>query len=700
VNPKRIITTDQELLVSYGYLKAKGISKELLYKNVSLGIWKKQTTAPGSKKGKYVLHSSLTEAALSKLPTREELEKIAETEQLREEIRRKSIDNKDVEFGKANLLTALESYSTFMPEALERVHQSSTETATIISKNYAILISCNELRDFNVKLKDILCAYHQVRALDSNLKEISEFNTTSLRQRMDAIKDKGINGIIDKRIGRERSKRKFRKELQILAEKIWSETNYTYEQVKISLDHYCEEKGMEKISVSAIKDHFRKPEVKNLLSGLRRGKKWYNSTLRGHVRRSKPKYTGSKWVIDGTPLQFIVKEDHTGKQIRIEIFAVIDVHSSKIVGYSFSKSETSATVINSLKIAYDNTGYLPKELVSDNSAAITSQETQKLFDRMKRLGVIIRPARVDNAQDKEIEQFFRTFHNFCRVVPGWIGGNITSRSWVYRPSKESVSRVYRKNGFPNEDTFKALIIKLIDQYNITGLKGKASPALKHEKDEKKYVIYPKPSESAFLFWPQRIARVANSMVIRTSGQETFCYSIHNPEDVLKLNGQDVLIKFNFNLTDEIHLFDVNTEMYLCSCPLLVQPNSAQIERSEEDNLQMIKQGTHNEALGNFIKAKFKEKVNELKAITGSDEINYIGVLEHRKEDTKKSEFSEEKRYYNINGIDPDKVDMKKFAPIHSKEWETGSNDIDYSKNPYKETGDCSPINSNEEELDI
>jgi len=83
-----------------------------------------------------------------------------------------------------------------------------------------------------------------------------------------------------------------------------------------------------------------------------------------------------------------------------------------------------------------------------------------LFKRFERSGVIVRYAKPGNAQDKEIEQFFRTFHKYCRTVAGWTGSNITAPSKQYRPAREYLSLIYKTNGLPDENTMKYKTIQL------------------------------------------------------------------------------------------------------------------------------------------------------------------------------------------------------------------------------------------------
>ena len=690
----RKITIDREgLLVSYDFLKQKGISDNLIYKNVSSGLWIRDDIRSGKNRIKGIRYNSLSFKTKSKLPAFDELMELAQNElDIEALISKQKRHKRTIEYCKAELLNALEDSEKYIPQVVTIYPQLTTEDALIYSQNFAVLKACSRLRDNGLKLKDILFTYHQLRESYPSLKEISKTDATPLRRRIESVLLFDIKGVFDKRLGLNKTPRKFTPDLRLIAEKLYIDSAATIENVKIALDNYCKAKDIGLVSLTTLKDYFRTPEIRNRVYSVKFGSKWHNDHLRPYIPRKKPNYAGSKWVMDGTPLQFIVKDEY-GKQLRLEIFAVIDAHSSKFVGYTFTKSETSVAVIQALSIAFERTGYLPGEIVSDNSSAIKSQDTQTLFDRLRRLGVKIRNARVGNAQDKEIEQIFRTFHKYCRTVPGWIGGNITDKSLIYRPSKEHLAEIYAKNGLPNIDTFKALIIQLIDQYNCDDLSGRISPAQAHEASKKPYVIKPNATIQAFLFWPERESEIKKGMIVRKSGSNKYHYRIYDYDDILKLNGRSVIVKYHHEFLDEVHLFDKETGSYICSCRRIFEPNSAQVEQTEEDKINMIKQGVHNQAFQNHILRLKKSNDDKLAEVMSEEDYKLTDVFSIRKEAANKSELSELDKYYDIHGIDPTRINDKVIKPVHSLAPEITKQRKDYSMNPYSHKGDYSKVES-------
>jgi transposase InsO family protein len=684
---------NDELWVTKNLLIDHGISENYIKK--SLCLYRKGTIKTWNnieylqdRRVKLIQLSFIPYTTRYKLPDKQELidqynfQKTALKQQ-----QKNNISNTRVQTCYQGLVRAIKNHQ--FTHEFSDILNNDIDKAIVASKNFAVLQECITLLSKGYRLEDVFRAYTQL--VDNDIKKIKG-NSTTLKRRINDVSTHDLYGVLDKRVGKTSQTIKFNDELKIIAEKTYSESMITYNHVKIIMDDYCFNNGLEPISLSSIKRYLGTPKIKNRIFPIKYGRKYFENHDKPFVTRKKPSYAGSKWVIDGTAIQFIAKDEH-GKQIRLDFFVVYDVHSGKVVGYDFSRSETSLTVQRAIEIAVKNTGYLPREIVADNSAAIKSKESKRMFDRLEKRGVIIRYAKVGNAKDKEIEQFFRTSHSYFRTVAGWIGGNITSVSKEYRPPKELLSKAYKLNGVPNEDTLKSLTIELIDQYNCDELNNRVSPAKKHEISENPNPIRLSAEDTYYLFWNERQTTVKNGMVLRIIGNTKYYYLVYSHDDKLKLNGQKVLMKMDNNNLDEIHLFTVKNENFICSCRLRKQPNLAKAEQTKEDELEIIKQIKHNESYDDHMSKITQGRIDRFKEITGKEEIVYTDVFTLRKESIKNNELSETLKYYDHFGIDPTKINRKVGKPVKSDQWERKKLKKDYTINPYKGKGDLSIIKS-------
>ena len=118
-----------------------------------------------------------------------------------------------------------------------------------------------------------------------------------------------------------------------------------------------------------------------LVCGLRNGNdEWIYNELpyAGIARASAP---GGQWQIDGWRLPFYMDGFKT-----LTIFAVLDAHSGKVVGYHVDRTENSETILKGLENAVNNTGTLPQEIVSDNHSFNQTKEADSLKEALERLG--------------------------------------------------------------------------------------------------------------------------------------------------------------------------------------------------------------------------------------------------------------------------------------------------------------------------
>lgn len=682
---------DGTVWVTSGYLSTHGISLKSIksrlneHRKGKTKNWQ-NIPHPEDKRIKLIQYSSIPSNTRShyKLPTEHELKaKYAIEQQLTTAKEAHQREKLKLEQYKVAILKRIEnSLSDFYPELMDVVSHKNDAYIIMNCKRFAAYRACIDLQSEGAKHSHVLTAYNEIQSNDPDLVYYSR--TDTLGKKLNSIKLRGVHGLLDGKINRKSNNTKLTKRHEEMIIMMYGQQmKPTIPQVKIELDAKCKSQGLELISESAIASFISRPEINNLVASMREGK----AIDKPYVPGAEIKFAGSKHVIDGTAIQFIAKTDE-GREIRLYMTPMMDAASEKITGYDISRTETRLSVKRTYQRSFENTGYLPAETVSDNSSAMKSTEVRSLLEGYEKLGVKVRYAKVGNAQDKEIEQFFRTFHAYCRAVPGWLGSNVPAPDRNYKPSKEFLAYTYKKNGVPNEDTLKALIVQLIHQYNNDSLNGRMAPTEKHNRSEKPHVIYPKPEEAAFLFLTGDTYTVRNSMIIRIVGAKKFHYKIWDHEDKLRLNNHKVLVKFDDDM-NEAWVYNATTNRFECTCKLMPTPSRAQAEQTDEDRQEMIKQAAHNDSYERFIRDKQIEIHESYKENTGED-FTYTGAFELRKQDVLNKDLAEYKYYMRELGIDPTKVDEEFGKPIITGAW-VEKNGKDYTNGKYNRKGSLKAI---------
>jgi effector-binding domain-containing protein len=90
--------------------------------------------------------------------------------------------------------------------------------------------------------------------------------------------------------------------------------------------------------------------------------------------------------IDGFTVPVYYQNKNTS-WAKLVLFAVVDSHSKKIIGYQISESEDRDTILKGIKDAVSKTNHLPFEIVSDNHSANKTDELKFFKEGLKNHGV-------------------------------------------------------------------------------------------------------------------------------------------------------------------------------------------------------------------------------------------------------------------------------------------------------------------------
>jgi hypothetical protein len=159
------------------------------------------------------------------------------------------------------------------------------------------------------------------------------------------------------------------------------------------------------LSESAIYKWLYEPEQEKLWMISRDGLETYRNKY-GHklVRDKQQWFPNAYWAIDGSKIDWMHYYDNQlGAAAKFKIDPTIDVYSEKIIGWSFSESETHEDHFRSVKMAFQESQSRPYLFTYDGQSGHTSSRMQELYGKMmaKKGGVHYKHAAYEHSSPVE-----------------------------------------------------------------------------------------------------------------------------------------------------------------------------------------------------------------------------------------------------------------------------------------------------------
>lgn len=301
-------------------------------------------------------------------------------------------------------------------------------------------------------------------------------------------------------------------------------------------------------------------------------------------------YSGDQWQLDGWEVPLFYKKPN-GKGgfecgCRAVLFAVLDAHSRKIVGFHVGESENTEVILKGLEKAIKNTGHVPFEIISDNHSFNKTKEAGNLKDELENMGVTWN---VDSNPRRKalLERSFRTLgENHYKKCFGYTGQGIKSRS-KYAVTQQELKDIYLKPA--NNLTFDqvvAVTVYAIDEYNNSVIKKlKDTPDNLYRKSEMPNAIPVDEFKRISLFVRKSESKVTHGQINIKRGGTVYEYQLP-AEYSEKYNNQTVGIRYaDFN---RIYLYEADTDRPICSiCPKF-SIHGAQANQTERDKELLFK----------------------------------------------------------------------------------------------------------------
>ena len=148
-----------------------------------------------------------------------------------------------------------------------------------------------------------------------------------------------------------------------------------------------------------------------------------------------PEQRDSLWYGDGTKLNLYYRGDD-GKVYTTSAYEVIDAYSEVMLGYYISDNEDYISQYHAYRMAIQNSGHKPYEIVTDNQGGHKKNDSLGFFSKICH---IHRPTSPYNGRSKTIENLFYRFqHNVLHKHFNFTGQNITTVKTSSRPNMEFI----------------------------------------------------------------------------------------------------------------------------------------------------------------------------------------------------------------------------------------------------------------------
>jgi transposase InsO family protein len=405
------------------------------------------------------------------------------------------------------------------------------------------------------------------------------------------LKKAGQNGIlsavVDSRVTREQKPR-YGDDIQYFATYILSH-NKAY-SIKMSHDIFrelCEKKGCRAPGITWFQNFYN--ANKNIIDRNRFGKAGFEKDSQNYAKIIPALYSGDQWQMDGWRIPVYCKKYRDGGKteyfVTYCLFAVLDAHSRKIIGFHIS-SENTESILKGLEMAVKETLSLPYEIVADNHSFNRTKEAGSLRDEVERLGVTWT---VDsNPRRKAIlERTFKTLgERHFKQNYGYIGQGVKSKEKAGITQQELKDLYTKPENFLTFDRVVTLTCLIIDKYNNSVLsKLGDTPHNVYGKCEKPHLVPVDIFKRISLFVRKSEYRVRHGQITIQRGAYRYEYQLPAKYS-LQYNNRDVCVRYSG--FDEIYLYECDTDSPICRVPQKTAIHGALANQTEKDEEYLLK----------------------------------------------------------------------------------------------------------------
>lgn len=298
------------------------------------------------------------------------------------------------------------------------------------------------------------------------------------------------------------------------------------------------------------------------------------SLYKGYIPMKNALFAGDCWHVDATRMNLIAHKTEAGDKKHLFIIAVRDVHSGDVLGYNFDYKEDRWSVLNAVKMAVIESGYLPYQIVFDRFPGHNTEEAKRFFTQIEQMGVKVTISHNPQAKAK-LERWFSTSQSvFMDRSEYYYGEGVKSNRLNAHRSPEYLKEVRKKankDKFDMYDSWRESQL-IVEAYRSTALsyysrKFKSinkSPRTLHAESDKPHVKFLKEWQISMVFGLKKKKKVSNLGLITTEIQGgTYHYQISEYEIFSK--EPEVIVSYDLSDLSKVYIFKKKQHflVYLC-----------------------------------------------------------------------------------------------------------------------------------------
>lgn len=221
------------------------------------------------------------------------------------------------------------------------------------------------------------------------------------------------------------------------------------------------------ISASSVKKIMADKKTKNLTKFYSQGSKYSRNNSLPNLTLDMAKSPGEIYECDYWDVQFIV-QDGNGNILLVTAYIVLDVYSSKVVGWALGYEDFAGVAIKAFQMAFRDCCWMCEEIVIDNDPEYRNPSFVKFSQRVENLGVIVTNTEPGLATGKpHVEAFNAKFQKMvCSDFEFYRGEDKRSRNRSGNPSQELIQKYYKqRKKLPTFENFEKTFSEMIHQYN-------------------------------------------------------------------------------------------------------------------------------------------------------------------------------------------------------------------------------------------
>ena len=326
---------------------------------------------------------------------------------------------------------------TSLPERLAEEYTLNARVLNLlIDRQNLITATANKLGTRPRKMGEALLSFsEELRRQHGHTLPGSERN---LLGKLKEYRERGYACLVSQKVGNANSQKLTGEAGELLVALMRSKRPvYTVDEAWAEYNRQAPSRGLTVIrSVQTVRDYLNDPRVAQLWLDAQRGEKAVQREFGIQLRLEKPRTANALWAADGTRLSlyFLGKD---GKRTTTDIYFIFDVATGYVVGWKLGGESSEEVQKPAFRMALQNAGVRPYEIVMDNQAGQRKLERAGFFRKVAVHGVRFKtPYR---AQANPAERLIGLFQAaVLHKYPYYTGQNITAKKESSRPNEEWV----------------------------------------------------------------------------------------------------------------------------------------------------------------------------------------------------------------------------------------------------------------------